>query len=139
MTAKEELLEYYHKKNDGKKILEQYKDYLDRATKMTAMMSETSARTNLPSDKVGNNVVLMADLSLKYFDLFLQAEEHKVSIISKLIKLEQPYKDILWQRFIDEHSWNEIASVVPYSRSQIKRIYKQALNEFEKMNQNEPK
>lgn len=52
MTAKEELLEYYHKKNDGKKILEQYKDYLDRATKMTAMMSETSARTNLPSDKV---------------------------------------------------------------------------------------
>lgn len=52
MTAKEELLEYYHKKNDGKKILEQYRDYLDRATKMTAMISENVSRTNLPSDKV---------------------------------------------------------------------------------------
>lgn len=139
MNAKEELLEYYHKKNDGKKILEQYQDYLDRATKMTAMMSETSARTNLPSDKVGNNVVLMADLSIKYFNLFLEAEEHKVKIISKLVKMEQPFKDVLWHKFIDEYSWNEIASKVPYSRSQIKRIYKQALNEFEKMSQNEPK
>lgn len=81
----------------------------------------------------------MADLSIKYFDLFLQAEEHKVQIISKLVKLNQPFKDILWYKFIDECSWNEIASKIPYSRSSIKRIYKQALNEFENLNQNEPK
>ena len=132
MQAKDELFEYYHKKNDGKKVLEQYRDYLDKATKMTAMMTETSSRTNLPSDKVGNNVVLMADLSLKYFDLFLEAEEYRMRIISKLLSLPRPYKEILWYKFIDELPLSQIAILIRYSPIQTKRLYKKALFEYSK-------
>lgn len=132
MQAKDELLMYFHKKNDGKKVLEQYRDYLDKATKMTAMMTETSSRTNLPSDKVGNNVVLMADLSLKYFDLFLEAEEYRMRIISKLLSLPRPYKEILWYKFIDELPLSQIAILIRYSPIQTKRLYKKALFEYSK-------
>lgn len=132
MQAKDELFEYYHKKNDGKKILEQYREYLDKATKVTSMISETSARTNLPSDKVGNNVVMMADLSIKYFDMFLDAEECRMKIISKLLSLPRPYKEILWYKFIDELTFNQIAQLVKYSPIQTKRLYKKALYEYSK-------
>ena len=93
---------------------------------MTAMMTETSSRTNLPSDKVGNNVVLMADLSLKYFDLFLEAEEYRMRIISKLLSLPRPYKEILWYKFIDELPLSKIAILIRYSPIQTKRLYKKA-------------
>lgn len=132
MQAKDELFEYYHKKNDGRKILEQYREYLDKATKVTSMISETSARTNLPSDKVGNNVVMMADLSIKYFDMFLDAEEYRMKIISKLLSLPRPYKEILWYKFIDELTFNQIAQLVKYSPIQTKRLYKKALYEYSK-------
>lgn len=133
MTAKEELIEYFHKKNDGKKILDEYQGYLDRATKMTSLISETSARTNLPSDKVGDNVSMMADLSIEYFDMFIEAEQIKVKIISKLLKLERPYKDVLWHKFINELTLTETAQKIRYSIPQTKRIYKKAMIKFSKL------
>lgn len=42
MNAKEELRNFLNKKNDGKRILEQYELFFTRATKITASLSQSS-------------------------------------------------------------------------------------------------
>ena len=42
MNAKEELKEFINKKNDGKRILEQYEIFFTRATKITASLSQST-------------------------------------------------------------------------------------------------
>lgn len=49
---KHELQDFYHKKNEGKRILEQYEKYYTNATKVTTSFSNSEGRTNLSSDKV---------------------------------------------------------------------------------------
>ena len=52
MTAKEELNQYKYKLKKVDETLEEYKKFKDRATKMTAIISENPQRSNLNSDKV---------------------------------------------------------------------------------------
>lgn len=49
-----ELYDFYHKKNEGKRILEQYEKYFTNATKVTTSFSNSESRTNIASDKVRN-------------------------------------------------------------------------------------
>lgn len=42
MNAKEELKMFVNKKNDGKRILEQYEIFFTRATKITSTFSQAS-------------------------------------------------------------------------------------------------
>lgn len=132
MNAKEELSQAYQKMNDGNKILEEYRSYLDRATKITSTLSQAEGRSNLPSDKVGDNSIAMADLSKQYLQLFIEAETFKVNLLKKLIQLDAPYGKILWYRFVEGYRLHEIAEAEHYSVKTIKRQYKRALEEYEK-------
>ena len=136
MNAKEELKEFVNKKNDGKRILEQYELFFTRATKITASFSQAGGRTNLPSDKVGDNAIKMADLHSQYLTTFLEAEQYKLKILLRIIDIPEPYKKILWFLYVDDVRFSDIPSLIGYSPSQTKRLLKKALREFEK---DEPK
>ena len=49
---KDKLQDFYHTKNEGKRILEQYEKIFANATKVTSTFSNSEGRTNLSSDKV---------------------------------------------------------------------------------------
>lgn len=49
---KSELQDFYQKKNEGKRILEQYEKFFTNATKVTTAFTNSEGRTNLSSDKV---------------------------------------------------------------------------------------
>ena len=83
MTAKEELMQYKYARKKVDETLEEYQKYKDRATKMTAIMSENTQRSNLNSDKVGDNAVKMADISREYEERWIKAEEEKLRIEKK--------------------------------------------------------
>lgn len=74
MNAKEELSQYKFKVKRVYEALEEYERFKDRATKMTAAFWETTGRTNITSDKVGENAAALADLKAEWEKRWIEAE-----------------------------------------------------------------
>ena len=127
---KDELQDFYHKKTEGKRILEQYEKLFTNATKVTSTFSQSEGRTNLSSDKVGANAILMADLRREYLDLFVQIEEQKLNLYQRLLKLPQPYGKILWLKLVEDWKFDSIAVEIKRSTRHTIRLYKRALEMF---------
>ena len=132
MTAKEELRMYKFKRNKVNEALEEYEKYKLRAEKMTAVMSETTARTNKTSDKVGDNAILMADLSKQYADRWIAAENERLRLMYKINSIDEPYRTILFMRYVDEMSLEAIAAKLNYSYSVIAHLHGDALQMYER-------
>lgn len=129
---KAELQDFFYKKNEGKRILEQYEKFYTNATKVTTTFTNSEGRTNLSSDKVGTNAVLMADIRQEYLDLFIEIEEQKVKLYQKLLSLPQPYGKILWLKLVEDWKFESIAHEIKRTPRHTKRLYKRALNLYYK-------
>lgn len=133
MTAKEELMQYKYARKKVDETLEEYQKYKDRATKMTAIMSDNPQRSNLNSDKVGDNAIKMADISREYEERWLRAENKKLEVERKIEELLEPYRTLLHKRYIEELNFEKIADDMGYSYVRITHLHGEALLEYEKM------
>lgn len=134
MTAKEELKQYRFKKDKVNEALEEYEKYKLRAEKMTSVMSDTTARTNKTSDKVGDNAIMMAELSKKYEQRWINAENERLSILQSINVIQEPYRTILFMRYIEDMSLEAIAAKLNYSYSIIAHMHGDALQMYERRN-----
>lgn len=101
-------------------------ELLTKATKTSAVISETTSRTNKVGDKVGDNAVLLAELEKTITDYNKEQEQELIDIINLLKQIEHPYCAILFSKFIRNMTLEQIAEEMNYSLSQIKRHYKKA-------------
>lgn len=104
--------------------LEEYERYKTRAEKVTAIMSDAPSRSNKTSDKVGENAILMADLSKQYESRWLEAEQERCRILNLINSIDEPYRTILSLRYIQNKRLEYIADELHYSYSQIKRYHR---------------
>ena len=123
---------YKFKRNKVDEALEEYEKYKLRAEKMTAVMSETTARTNKTSDKVGDNAILMADFSKQYADRWIAAENERLRLMYKINSIDEPYRTILFMRYVDDMSLEAIAAKLNYSYSVIAHLHGDALQMYER-------
>jgi len=114
MTAKEELNQYKYLRTKVDETLEEYEKYKTRAEKMTSVMSDSPSRTNLTSDKVGDNASVMADLSRQYEERWLEAERKKLEVEKAIDDVEEPYRTILHMKYVEGLELFEIASKLNY-------------------------
>ena len=133
MSAKEELSQYKFKAKRVQEALEEYEKYLDRATKVTAMMDENPAKTNMNSDKVGNNAAIMADLNNEYKERWVEAERRRLELVDNINKLKEPYRTILIERYIHDKNFENIAVELGYSYDRTIHLHGEALQEFDKI------
>lgn len=131
MTTKEELSQYFFKLKKAEQALSEYEKYKTRAEKMTSIISDVPSRTNKTSDKVGVNATFMADLKSQYEVAWKDAELERLQIFSKITRLDEPYRTILFMRYIERKNFESIASEIGYSYKQVLRLHGQALNLFE--------
>ena len=108
MTAKEELLQYKYAREKVQETLEEYQKYKDRAEKMTSIISNMPRGTS-SSDKVADNAVKMADLSAEYEKRWLEAENKKLEIEKNIDLVEEPYRTILYMKYVQGKKLEEIA------------------------------
>jgi DNA-directed RNA polymerase specialized sigma subunit len=127
MTIKEELMQYRFKLKKVDEALEDYERFKARAEKMTAIFSDVVARTNITSDKVGDNAVKMADIEKEYIQRWLDAENEKNALLDKLTCIDEPYRTILALRYIHNKNFESIAYDIGYSYKQTLRLHGQAL------------
>lgn len=130
MTAKEELLKYRFKMKRVEQTLDDYERFKTRAEKMTAIISETSAHTNRISDKVGDNAIMMAELSKKYEIRWREAEKELNRILELINRLDDPYRDILYYRYIKFYDLKSVGDEIGYSYDRIKHLHGIALLKY---------
>ena len=115
MTTKEELSQYKYKAARVQEALEEYENYLTRATKMTAIMSQCASHTNSIGDKVGANAAAMADLDKEYQNRWIEAERERIKLVDKINAVDEPYRKLLIERYIHEKTFEQIAVEMAYS------------------------
>lgn len=135
MNAKEELKQVRFKIEKVEETLEEYERYKTRAEKMTAVMSETTARTNKPSDKVGDNAAIMADLAIQYQQRWADAEYERLRISGELDKVAEPYRTLLFKRYVQGLNFETVASEMYYSYTTITKMHGKALILYERRNE----
>ena len=135
MTAKEELLQYKYAREKVDETLEEYQKYKDRAEKMTSIISNMPRGTS-SSDKVADNAVKMADLSAEYEKRWLEAENKKLEIEKNIDLVEEPYRTILYMKYVQEKKLEEIAYKLNANYTYICEQHGIALKKYEENKEN---
>lgn len=130
MTAKEELNQYNDAQGRVEETLEDYRKYQERATKMTAIISDMPMNKG-KSDKVGDNVPAMADIDKEYLDRWVEAERKRLYITSRIDRIKNElYRKVLKKRYVEGLKLEEIACETGYSYDRVRHIHKDALEEY---------
>ena len=135
MTAKEELLQYKYARKKVDETLEEYQKYKDRAEKMTSIISDMPRGTS-SSDKVADNAVKMADLSAEYEKRWLEAENKKLEIEKNIDLVEEPYRTILYMKYVQGKKLEEIAYKLNANYTYICEQHGIALKKYEENKEN---
>ena len=126
-----ELKHYSNIIRKVEQLFEEYEKFKTRAEKITPTYSETTARSNVTGDKVGDNAVELAELDKKYKKLLLDAEMQKFKIIDAVNNMPEPCRSILFMKYVQQKRLEEIADELGYSFRHIKRLYNKAMEIFE--------
>lgn len=127
MTIKDELKQYKFKLMKVDEALEEYERFKTRAEKVTTVFSGIASRTNKTSDKVGDNVAIMADIASKYQQRWRDAELERLALLDKIRCVDEPYRTILVMRYVQNKNFECIATEIGYSYKQILRYHGQAI------------
>lgn len=127
MSIKDELKQYRFKMKRVDEALEEYEKFKTRAEKVTAVFSDVASRTNKTSDKVGENSVKMADIERQYKKRWEDAEQERLKISEKICTIDEPYRTILFMKYVQNKNFELIATEIGYSYKQILRLHGQAL------------
>ena len=115
--------------------LEEYQKYKDRAEKMTSIISDMP-RGKRSFDKVADNAVKMADLSAEYEKRWLEAENKKLEIEKNIDLVEEPYRTILYMKYVQEKKLEEIAYKLNANYTYICEQHGIALKKYEENKEN---
>lgn len=124
MSAKEELRKYKDKIKDVDRTIKEYEKFMTRATKMTSVMSEMTSRSNLPSDKVGDNAIKMADLAKEYEARWHEAERTRINLVAEIDKVGGTLGDILYDVYIEGLSLEQTAQDIHYSYERTAHLHR---------------
>ena len=73
----------------------------------------------------------MADIEREYVKRWEDAEYERLALIDKIKGIEEPYRTILFMRYVQNKNFEFIANDVGYSYKQILRLHGQALKLIE--------
>lgn len=98
-----------------------------------ANYTNTKVQTTRNNDKIGSYVAEIVDLENKVFDQVNKLIDLLKDTIKKIDILEDDQKLILWMRYLNGKTWDEIAERMNMTLSNLHRIKNKALIEFEKL------
>lgn len=132
MKIPEELQEYKYNEIKYSNLLEELQNLTDMAEKTTTILSSIP-KANGISDKVGDCSSLIVDLVLKMNSNLNDILMQKKHITNKLEKIKQPHQQLLYNKYVLNHSLSDICSIMNYSYTNIKKIHSEAIELYGKV------
>lgn len=101
------------------------------ATSISVATDSERVQTSGDKDRVGRAVAKILDKENELNDLIDQYYDSRELILSQLETLETNYYQILFYKYVNGYTIDEIASRMYYSRQHIKLLTNRALDSFE--------
>lgn len=129
MTAKEYLKQYEYAQKKANRFREEYETEL---LKVDAVRS-LSDNDGMPhgsgiSKPTENKAIRLADKALRWKQAELDAIEIRQEVFETIADIPDIEGDVLYQRYINLHKWEEICVLLHYSWKGIHLVHKRALN-----------
>ena len=114
-------------KNRKSKIEEEY----DSIQKMIATYGDNPRGSSAVQDRLAENLAILLDKKKETLDFAIKLEQDLIDIDHALLKINQPYRNILTDVYIDGKTLVEVANDRHYSYVQICRKHGDALKLYD--------
>lgn len=132
-SLKQELEDYRLNREYIKKEKEHILDMLEQAQKITSSLSQV--RINNPvADRMAEKIVVMVDMQNTTLDMLNEQEQRLDKIREGIGNIRQPYKNILYSRYVEGKDLVEIAAELGYTYIHICRLHGEALKIIKDVN-----
>ena len=125
--TREDLKNYRYSQKWIKEQIEIYKEQKDIAMSITQNLDGMPKAKNKPNYKIEE----LMDKYDEILDLLIKDQEKQNQIILQLKEMEQPYRNILHDKYILGKSLETIASEMPRAYENVCRMHGTALNMFD--------
>jgi len=134
MTAKEFLLKIQHMNNRINNKLIRLETLKSVACNTSPHLSEDVVQRTREKSSLENIMVKVVDLSREIDNDIDAYNDYRVSVWEQLDRLyDERQKRILWLKYAERKTWNELSSILYISPRHIMRIHKQGLINLEKI------
>lgn len=131
---RQELKNYRYTQKWIEGRLEYIVNYRTMINKMTSTLSETTSRGSKQIyDTEAEKVAQLNDMVNELIDIVLVENKKQKNLLKKLDNVEQPYRTILDQVYIQGKTLVTVASEMDYNYEYIKHLNGVALNKFDKV------
>lgn len=125
--AKRELKDYIYDKKWVKERIEDIKERRSMLDKITSTLSDMPKGTPKAQDRQAEALVQILDLTQEMEDYLKKMKQKQIIIENKIDKLEQPYKNILYFRYIKGYNLTEVSNEVDEEYDYTRKLHGIAL------------
>lgn len=124
---KQELKSYIHDKTLLTEIDKEIEEYRTKATSCTAELSDMPKGSRKIKDKLAEYASIIADLQMEKLEEQINMEKQKKQLEDTIKKIEQPYKNILYFRYILDNKLEDVADMIKYDYKYVCKLHSKAL------------
>jgi DNA-directed RNA polymerase specialized sigma subunit len=135
--VKKELNSYIGDSEIIEKLEEKISYYETKITSCTKEISDMPKGSPTVRDKMAEYIALLEDLKVEKIEQLISYKKKKRYIENIILKLDQPYKLLLYTAYIDGKSLTETAVVIKYDYKYTCKLHGIALNEYLKIREKE--
>lgn len=131
--SKRELKDYIYNKKWIEERLEDIKERRSLLDNITITLSDMPKGSKQIYDKQAESLVQILDLT-EDLDIYLkQFKEKQILIESKIDKIEQPFKNILYFRYIKGYNLTEVSDEINEDYDYTRKLHRIALIKYSKI------
>lgn len=132
-SLKQELEDYKCNRDYIKKRKQRIEELMNDAEKITSTLSFTRV-SNPVADRLAEKVADIVDMQSETLDMIASQEKRLNRIDIMINELRQPYKNILYSRYVEGKDLVEIAAELGYTYIHICRLHGEALKIIKDVN-----
>lgn len=130
---KKELKSYIHDKNFLEEMKKDVERVREEAVKTTSILSDMPKGSNPVKDRIAEYIAKIDEMQQENYKLLLDLEQKKNDIETIINKMEQPYKNILYFRYINGKSLTEVATIIGHEYKWSCVLHGKALEQYRKL------
>lgn len=127
---KKELSSYLYNKDLLKEKEQDLEELITKATKITTELSDMPKGSPVIQDKIGEYASQIVDLKNAKYKQLIEMEKKKLEIENKIDQLDQPYRNVLYFKYIKGLSLTEVAYKIGYDYDYIRKVHGIALIKY---------
>jgi len=130
--VKRELKDYIYNKKWVEERIEDIKERKSLVNNITTTLSDMPKGSKKVEDKMAEALVEILDLTNELGIYLKELKEKQIQIESKIDKLEQPYKNILYFRYIKGYNLTEVSNEIDEEYDYTRKLHGTALVKYMK-------